>query len=184
MVGKGRQRERIELALKATTASHALNFGDFRRDSTWKVCKSVVIGSWVFAKPEIYGVCYVPLDRFIISSHALHNAHLLRATLPRALLAPIPLFDDRRRKHNELADQLRTKRDSQPKRKRKRTEEPEGDNTTEPERPPKRRKKAAKKKKSAPPALAAAEEEEDDEDEESELESEDSDIYDDWDESE
>ncbi|KAJ7315525.1 hypothetical protein DFH08DRAFT_665836, partial [Mycena albidolilacea] len=30
------------------------------------------------------------LDRFIISSHVFHNTHLLRATLPRNLLAPIP----------------------------------------------------------------------------------------------
>ncbi|KAK7027218.1 hypothetical protein R3P38DRAFT_2623909 [Favolaschia claudopus] len=47
------------------------------------------------------------LDRFIINSHAFHNAHLLRATLPRDLIAPIPLFEERRQKHNEFADTLR-----------------------------------------------------------------------------
>ncbi|KAJ6559278.1 hypothetical protein B0H10DRAFT_2169453 [Mycena sp. CBHHK59/15] len=52
------------------------------------------------------------LDRFIINSHAFHNAHLLRATLPRDLLAPIPLFDDGRTKHDKLAATLRAKRDT------------------------------------------------------------------------
>ncbi|KAJ7930155.1 hypothetical protein B0H13DRAFT_1540009, partial [Mycena leptocephala] len=47
------------------------------------------------------------LDRFFINSPAFHNAHLLRATLPRNLLAPIPLFPDRKQKHCELAAQLR-----------------------------------------------------------------------------
>ncbi|KAJ7501671.1 hypothetical protein B0H11DRAFT_1855349 [Mycena galericulata] len=52
-------------------------------------------------------IVHKPLDRFIINSHAFHNAHLLRATLPRTLLAPVPFFDDRREKHNEFAATLR-----------------------------------------------------------------------------
>ncbi|KAJ6609917.1 hypothetical protein B0H10DRAFT_1687181, partial [Mycena sp. CBHHK59/15] len=52
-------------------------------------------------------IVHAPLDRFIINSHAFHNAHLLRAALPRDLLAPIPLFEDRKAKHDEFAATLR-----------------------------------------------------------------------------
>jgi hypothetical protein len=52
-------------------------------------------------------IVHEPLDRFIINSHAFHNAHLLRATLPRDLVAPILLFDQRREKHDEFAATLR-----------------------------------------------------------------------------
>ncbi|KAJ7869452.1 hypothetical protein B0H14DRAFT_2258101, partial [Mycena olivaceomarginata] len=52
-------------------------------------------------------IVHEPLDRFIINSHAFHNAHLLRAILPRDLLAPIPLFPQRREKHDEFAATLR-----------------------------------------------------------------------------
>jgi hypothetical protein len=58
-------------------------------------------------------VVHKPLDRFFINSQGFHNAHLLRATLPRDILAPIPLFPDRKAKHQELAAQLREKQSTQ-----------------------------------------------------------------------
>lgn len=47
------------------------------------------------------------IDRFIINTHAFHNAHLLRASLPRSLWAPIPLYENRLAQHHEIARNLR-----------------------------------------------------------------------------
>ncbi|KAF7378116.1 hypothetical protein MSAN_00235900 [Mycena sanguinolenta] len=102
-------------------------------------------------------VVHKPLDRFFINSHAFHNAHLLRATLPRDLLAPIPLFPDRQRHHYELAGQLREIQSTRlAKRKRKHAE---ADGSEERGRPKKKKKVAGRDRRQArrhgrPPAEA------------------------------
>ncbi|KAJ7246181.1 hypothetical protein C8J57DRAFT_1678249 [Mycena rebaudengoi] len=84
-------------------------------------------------------IVHKPLDRFIVNTHAFHNAHLLRATLPRDLIAPIPLFPDRQAKHHELAAELRdtftSRKVAAAAKKRKRAEQDDHD-----ERPRKTRK--------------------------------------------
>ncbi|KAF8958957.1 hypothetical protein BDZ97DRAFT_1667763, partial [Flammula alnicola] len=57
---------------------------------------------------EIKVIEHVDQPRFIINTHALHNAARLRKYLPRYLTAPRPLFSDRLKRHHELATVLRT----------------------------------------------------------------------------
>jgi len=50
-----------------------------------------------------------PIERFVINTHAFHNAHRLRAALERSLVAPILLYplEVRKAKHIEIAHSLR-----------------------------------------------------------------------------
>ncbi|KAH8107680.1 hypothetical protein BXZ70DRAFT_884608 [Cristinia sonorae] len=45
-------------------------------------------------------------DRYFINMHAIHNAALLRRTLPRDLYKPAPYFPNREEKHHEIAAKL------------------------------------------------------------------------------
>ncbi|KAF9016214.1 hypothetical protein BDZ89DRAFT_1217262 [Hymenopellis radicata] len=46
-------------------------------------------------------------ERFFVNLHAFHNAHLVRAALPRDLVKPIPISTDRKELHDRLAKELR-----------------------------------------------------------------------------
>jgi len=48
-----------------------------------------------------------PLDRFLINTHAFHNAHLIRAILPRDLTIPVAYSADRVAHHFSIATNLR-----------------------------------------------------------------------------
>ncbi|KAJ7715041.1 hypothetical protein B0H16DRAFT_1340263, partial [Mycena metata] len=50
---------------------------------------------------------HIDNSRFLVNMHGLHNAHLIRETLPRHLTELKPCFVDRKAKHFEFAAALR-----------------------------------------------------------------------------
>lgn len=48
-----------------------------------------------------------PVERFVVNMHAFHNAHLLRAYLPRSLVAPLLVYPDRQANHSTISQGLR-----------------------------------------------------------------------------
>ena len=56
-------------------------------------------------KTEVF-VEHQPINRYLVNTHAFHNAHLIRATLPRDLTVPIPYTNDRQVHHNQMAIKL------------------------------------------------------------------------------
>jgi hypothetical protein len=80
---------------------------------------------------EVFIECK-PVERFIINTHAFHNAHLIREVLPQSLTAPIARFQDRRSKHFEVAAKYRTsqntKRAAQKEKQQKEKEAANGGN--------------------------------------------------------
>ncbi|KAF7377205.1 hypothetical protein MSAN_00140200 [Mycena sanguinolenta] len=57
-------------------------------------------------------IVHTQLDRFILNMNSFHNPHLVRATISRDLWAPVPLFDNRKAKHDEFSARLRNTRAS------------------------------------------------------------------------
>jgi len=51
-----------------------------------------------------------PVERFVINTHAFHNAHLLRATLPRSIISPVCLQEDRYSLHAQCAETFRVEK--------------------------------------------------------------------------
>lgn len=53
-----------------------------------------------------------PLARFLLNTHAFHNAHLIREVVPRHLTRPIPYVEDRKSHHHRIASILRASQNS------------------------------------------------------------------------
>ncbi|KAJ7314778.1 hypothetical protein DFH08DRAFT_636034, partial [Mycena albidolilacea] len=48
-------------------------------------------------------IVHKPVEHFILNTHRFHNTHLVRQVPPHTLVAPIPLFLDRKTTHYKQA---------------------------------------------------------------------------------
>ncbi|KAJ7362677.1 hypothetical protein DFH08DRAFT_910804 [Mycena albidolilacea] len=83
-----------------------------QHDCNGSKCRSVAGGENIIQERHITDrtqtvIQHAETDSYFINLHALHNAHLLRDTLPRNLTAPVPYFKDHQQKREEFAALVR-----------------------------------------------------------------------------
>ncbi|KAJ7842495.1 hypothetical protein B0H13DRAFT_1648786, partial [Mycena leptocephala] len=89
-----------------------LFFFNGQHDCKGLKCPAVAGAETVIQERAITGlkqtaVKHVDTEIYFLNMVALHNAHLIRDTLPRSLTKPIPYFQDREAKHREFAALIR-----------------------------------------------------------------------------
>jgi hypothetical protein len=105
----------ILLYLRVTQAFQNLKF-DFntQHDCFSAKCEATgvraVMQERVESDKSEHFIVHAPLDHFIVNMDSFHNPHLVRATISRDLWAPVPLFENRKAKHDEFSAQLRETR--------------------------------------------------------------------------
>ncbi|KAJ7930177.1 hypothetical protein B0H13DRAFT_1859009 [Mycena leptocephala] len=93
----------VPLALAATTLASSLAVLESRADSKATGPNQERQASKITRKMKVHS----DDSLFHLNLHALHNAHLVRETLPRHLMEPKQYFPDRNAKHKEFAAILR-----------------------------------------------------------------------------
>ncbi|KJA16967.1 hypothetical protein HYPSUDRAFT_112369, partial [Hypholoma sublateritium FD-334 SS-4] len=104
-----RQNEKTYAVIPSTMVHFAYNV---QHDCLLAKCtasgQQPLMQEWVESGLTKSCIEHQAIDRFVINTHAFHNAHLLRAAIPRSLIIPIPIYspEDRRSKHIEIAQSL------------------------------------------------------------------------------
>jgi hypothetical protein len=55
---------------------------------------------------EVRFIEHVDAERFVINMHAMHNAHRIRRVLPRELIRPRHLYQNRVSRHHEMSKDM------------------------------------------------------------------------------
>jgi hypothetical protein len=85
---------------------------DFNAQHDCRLAKCMASGSRCQVQEHVESevteefIIHEPIHQYIVNTHAFHNAHLLHEVVPRELIAPVLLFENRKLKHHELAAEL------------------------------------------------------------------------------
>jgi len=71
-----------------------------------------VMQEWILSEKTKAYIEHKPVDRYLVNTHAFHNVHLIRATLPRHLTIPIPYAEDRQAHHIQIAAKLQVSQEA------------------------------------------------------------------------